>query len=309
MPSVKSIKQRIKSVKNTRQITKAMEVVSATKMRKSQQFAIEGRPYALAAMEMLGNVLARIRYRPPLLRKREVKRAALVVVTSDKGLAGAFNSNVLRRAEKLVGEHKQNYPADLVTVGRKSRDHFYNRRENVVKEFIGFGDFIEPSQTKPLSDFLTRGFSKKQWDLVEIIYTNFRSTLKQEVKMVQLFPVDLEKIKETIVGIIPEYGRFAEKDTRYKIQDTRYRYEYKFEPSPKAILNSLIPHLLEMQIFHMILESNASEHSARMVAMKNASENAADIIQELTLQYNKSRQAGITRELTEITAGREALEQ
>jgi len=326
MPSVKSIKQRIKSVKNTRQITKAMEVVSATKMRKSQQFAIEGRPYALAAMEMLGNVLARTMYRPPLLRKREVKRAALVVVTSDKGLAGAFNSNVLRRAEKWVLENKKKYPVDLVTVGRKSRDYFYNRKENVVKEFIGFGDFIESNQTKPLSDFLTRGFFKKQWDLVEIVYTNFRSTLKQEVKMVQLFPVDLEKIKETIIGIVPEHGRFAHErgltriatqinaDTisinpRIDLRESAYRYEYKFEPSPKAILNSLIPHLIEMQIFHMILESNASEHSARMVAMKNASENAADIIQELTLQYNKSRQAGITRELSEITAGREALEQ
>ncbi|KKS38515.1 MAG: ATP synthase F1 subcomplex gamma subunit [Parcubacteria group bacterium GW2011_GWA2_42_14] len=334
MPSVKSIKQRIKSVKNTRQITKAMEVVSATKMRKSQQFAIEGRPYALAAMEMLGNVLARTRYRPPLLRKREIKQAALVVVTSDKGLAGAFNSNVLRKAEKWILENKQNYPVDLVTVGRKSRDYFQNRKENVVKEFIGFGDFIEPNQTKPLSDFLTRGFLKKQWDLVEIIYTNFRSTLKQEVKMVQLFPVDLEKIKDTIVGITPEYGRFAVNSENPKSQNSpprripglrpseantfasdpnskqiqNYLYEYKFEPSPKAILNSLIPHLLEMQIFHMILESNASEHSARMVAMKNASENAADIIQELTLQYNKSRQAGITRELTEITAGKEALE-
>src|SRR3989338_2332137 len=273
MPSVKSIKQRIKSVKNTRQITKAMEVVSATKMRKSQQFAIEGRPYALAAMEMLGNVLARTRYRPPLLRKREIKQAALVVVTSDKGLAGAFNSNVLRKAEKWVEEHKQNYPVDLITVGRKSRDYFQNRKENVVKEFIGFGDFIEPNQTKPLSDFLTRGFLKKQWDLVEIIYTNFRSTLKQEVKMVQLFPVDLEKIKDTIVGITPEHGKFSEQTAYLSAINQRYQYEYKFEPSPKAILNSLIPHLLEMQIFHMILESNASEHSARMVAMKNASEN------------------------------------
>lgn len=318
MPSVKSIKQRIKSVKNTRQITKAMEMVSASKMRKSQGFALDGRPYARAALEMLGNILARTEYRPEILKARTVSRAALVVVTSDKGLAGAFNSGVLRRAEKWIRENHQNYPVDVIAVGKKARDYFLSRKENVIKEFFGFGDFVEPKETIPLSDFLVKGYLNYQWDAVEIIYTNFRTTLKQEVVQARLFPVELEKIKETIQAIVPEYGRFASQSVTTpprsresgagNTQPIPYQYEYKFEPSPEKVLESLIPHLLEMQVFHMILESNASEHSARMVAMKNASENAGDIISELTLVYNKSRQAGITRELTEITAGREALE-
>ncbi|MDO8600868.1 MAG: FoF1 ATP synthase subunit gamma [bacterium] len=344
MPSVKSIKQRIKSVKNTRQITKAMEAVSATKMRRSQRFALDGRPYALAALEMLGNVTQRTEYRPKLLAEREIKRAVLVVVTSDKGLAGAFNASVLRKAEAWIAEHAQQYPVDpvrslttsihdkepkdevdlrlssslkkvssltsngvdIITVGKKARDYFGNRKGNVIKEFLGFGDYAEPNETKPLSDFLLKGFIAHQWDLVEIMYTNFRTTLKQEVAEARIFPVNLEKIKQTIENIIPEHGRFANTATSYKLQATSY--EYKLEPSAEVVLDTLIPHLIETQIFHMILESNASEHSARMVAMKNASENAGEIISELTLEYNKSRQAGITRELTEITAGKEALE-
>ncbi|OHA01918.1 MAG: ATP synthase F1 subunit gamma [Candidatus Sungbacteria bacterium RIFCSPLOWO2_02_FULL_51_17] len=316
MPSTKAIKQRIKSVKNTRQITKAMEVVSATKMRKSQGFALDGRPYALAALEMLGNITARTDYRPVLLQERPVNRALVVVVTSDKGLAGAFNANVLRRAEKIVGERESEYPVDVVTVGKKAREYFGSRSENVVKEFLGFGDFVDPRETNPLSDFMLAGFAHGRWDAADMVYTNFRSTLKQEVRVARVFPVDLERVRETIRNIIPEHGRFAalggaspDLGSSHGVDAReRYTYEYTCEPSSQAILDALIPHLLGMQIFHMILESNASEHSARMVAMKNASENAADIITELTLQYNKQRQAAITKELTEITAGKEALE-
>lgn len=325
MSSVKSIQQRIKSVKNTRQITKAMEAVSATKMRRSQRTALDGRPYALAALEMLGNVMQRTEYRPELLVEREMSRAVLVVVTSDKGLAGAFNASVLRKAEVWIAEHKQKYPVDIVTVGKKARDYFQSRKAKVAKEFLEFGDYAEPGETEPLSDFLLKGFIARQWDLVEIIYTNFRSTLKQEVVIARVFPVNLEKIKQTIENIIPEHGRFSEnrgitqiatqinadsigENPRIDPRESAYQYEYKLEPNPESVLDALIPHLIETQIFHMILESNASEHSARMVAMKSASENAGDIISELTLAYNKSRQANITRELTEITAGREALE-
>jgi F-type H+-transporting ATPase subunit gamma len=325
MPSVKHIQQRIKSVKNTRQITKAMEAVSATKMRRSQRSALDGRPYALAALEMLGNVMQRTEYRPSILAERKINRALLVVITSDKGLAGSFNAAVLRKAEAWISEHSQQYPVDIATVGKKARDYFKSRNANVIKEFLGFGDYAEPEETKPLSDFLLRGFAVHQWDLAEIMYTNFRTTLRQEVVAARIFPVSIEKIKQTITGITPEYGKFANATNSPRAtalgyqpgeaspkglaqQPTTNNYEYKLEPNPEAVLDTLIPHLIETQIFHMILESNASEHSARMVAMKNASESAGDIISELTLAYNKSRQANITRELTEITAGREALE-
>ena len=317
MSSTKAIKQRIRSVKNTRQITKAMEMVSAARMRKSQGYALEGRPYALASLEMLGNVLARTPLRSALLEERPVLRAVLVVVTSDKGLAGAFNSNILKRSEKWLANHAQDYPVDVVAVGKKARDYFsakgrlasdgQNRAPRVVKEFFGFGDYADPAGIRPLAEYLVRGFVGRQWALIEIIYTNFRSTLKQDVAVSRLFPVDIEKVKETIEHIVPERGRFSEKAISLKSSTADYTYEYSFEPSPAIVLESLIPHLLEMQVFHMILESNASEHSARMVAMKNASENAGDIMNELTLQYNKQRQAGITKELTEITAGTEAL--
>jgi F-type H+-transporting ATPase subunit gamma len=315
MSSVKNIKQRIKSVKNTRQITKAMEVVSATKMRKSQAVALAGRPYALAALEMLGNVMQRTEYRPSILAERKINRALLVVITSDKGLAGSFNAAVLRKAEAWISEHSQQYPADIAAVGKKARDYFKSRSANVIKEFLGFGDYAKPEETRPLSDFLLSGFTARQWDLIEIMYTNFRTTLKQEVVVARIFPVSIEKIKQTIAGITPEYGKFADATNNPRAtalglaqQPTTNNYEYKLEPNHEAVLDALIPHLIETQIFHMILESNASEHSARMVAMKNASESAGDIISELTLAYNKSRQANITRELTEITAGREALE-
>lgn len=338
MASAKFIQQRIKSVKNTRQITKAMEAVSATKMRRAQRSALDGRPYALAALEMLGNVMQRTEYKPELLAERKVTRVLLAVVTSDKGLAGAFNASVLRKADAWIAEHSPQYPVDIVTVGKKARDYFSGtavpaqinaddmqtdadrspresassprnstfRRNNVVKEFLEFGDYASPTETQPLSNFLLKGFLAHQWDAVEIIYTNFRSTLKQEVVTARVFPVSIEKIKKTIENIIPEHGRFADTITNRSLLTTYY--EYKLEPNPEAVLDALIPHLLATQFFHMILESNASEHSARMVAMKSASENAGDIISELTLAYNKSRQANITRELTEITAGREALE-
>ena len=305
MPSLKDIKRRIRSVKNTAQITKAMEVVSATKMRRSQQIALGGRPYALAALDILKNISRRTVVQPAILLPRPVLRTLFLIVTSDKGLAGAFNANVLRLAERHMKDIRAG-DYSVATVGKKGRDYYAARHIVSVKEFVGFGDFVDRKETEPLAEFLLAGYLQHAWDRVVVLYTNFRTTLKQEARAVEILPINVEKIEEAIGSITPKYGRYAE-FTTHNSQPTTYEYEYKFEPSAEAVLEKLIPILFRIQIHHIILESNASEHSARMVAMKNASESAKDLIGELTIEYNKSRQAGITRELTEITGGTEAL--
>lgn len=317
MGSIRDIKKRIRSVKNISQITKAMEAVSATKMRRSQLFALGARPYAVAALEMLENLLARTPELPPLLFGRPVKKSLLLVISSDKGLAGAFNSAVLKKAEQWIAE-KKNAGADftVIAVGKKARDRFSHRYVPLERSYVGFGDYTELRDTLPVADCVIQGFLERKWDEVIAVYTNFKSTLKQEAVIKKILPVTREGIEEIVAAIIPERGRFANlresatssADERKSAYNPRYHYEYKFEPSPTEILSVLVPQLLRVHIHHIILESNASEHSARMVAMKNASENAKELIGELSLAYNKSRQAGITRELTEITAGREALE-
>jgi F-type H+-transporting ATPase subunit gamma len=309
MSSVKYIKQRINSVKNTAQIAKAMEMVSAAKMRKAQEFAMRARPYAVASLEMLKNLLLRTPSLPSLLQFRTIKNSALLVVTSDKGLVGAFNSNVIKKADAWIYDKKQSgSPYILITVGKKARDYFMRRNHPIQESFVGFGDYSTPEQTLPVAEELIRGFLYGVWDEAYIAYTNFRTTLRQEATLKRILPVTSEGIEEMVNGILPERGKYAESRIKNQESRTKYTYEYRFEPSPTEILESLVPQLIRMHVHHIILESNASEHSARMVAMKNASENAAEVIEELTLEYNKSRQAGITRELTEITAGKEALE-
>lgn len=310
MASTKAIKQRIKSTKSTAQITKAMEVVSATKMRKSQDFALRARPYAMASLEMLQNLLSRTPELPLLLQTRPIKNSLLLVVSSDKGLAGAFNANALKRAEQWVATKKTaGAPYTLITVGKKAKEYFERRKEPIIKSFFGFGDFSMLTDTQPVANMVLEGFLGSVWDEVEVVYTNFRTTLLQEAVEKKVLPITEQGIKEAVERMLPEKGKYAESAKPYTPHPTPYHYEYKFEPSAGEILEVLVPQLIRMHIHHIILESNASEHSARMVAMKNASENAKALITDLTLVYNKARQAGITRELTEITAGREALEQ
>lgn len=310
MPSTKEVKQRIKSVKNIAQITKAMEAVSATKMRKSQEFALRARPFALSALGMLQNVLTRSAELPPILAGRgDIRTKALLVVTSDKGLAGAFNANVLRRAEEWIGfQRKERMPFRLVAVGKKAKDYFGKRGYPIEESFVGFGDFSEIRETTPIAETIVNGYMYGLWDWTDAVYTNFRSTISQEATVKRILPANKESIEEIVAGILPERGKFAKKNNVQESALT-YHYEYAFEPSSQEILSQLIPLLLRMHIHHIILESNASEHSARMVAMKAASDNAKELIGNLQLVFNKTRQAGITRELSEITAGKEALEQ
>ena len=310
MESLRDVKKRIKSVGNTSQITKAMEVVSATKMRKSQEFALRARPFAVASLEMLRNILSRTAVLPALLQTRPIKTSALLVVTSDKGLAGAFNANVLKRTELWIKEKKDlGVSIVFITVGKKAKEYLERRKYFVKKSFLGFGDFAHLEETMPVAEVILGGFLNSELDEVDAIYTNFKTTLLQETVLRRIMPVKRDQLDEVVASIIPEYGRYSElKDGNADKKRNNYSYEYIFEPSPVEILDKLVPQLLRMHIHHLILESNASEHSARMVAMKSASENAKELITDLTLVYNKARQSAITRELTEITAGREALE-
>ena len=297
--SIIEVKNRIKAVKNIGQITKAMEVVAATKMRKSQQVALNSRPYAFKALQLLSVLGQHAPIETPLFQARPVKNTLLVIVTSDRGLAGSFNSQVLRLSDKFLTDSSKNLK--VIAVGKKAISFANKKRLNLISELHGFGDFIKPDETNLLADILIKGFLNEDWDRVITISTHFRSTLKQEVLMRQVLPVDMEKIKQTISEIIPEHGRFSEiRNSQSAISNSAI--EYIFEPSPKELIEGLVDHLVRTQVYHLILEANASEHSARMVAMKTASDNAKELSGKLNLEYNKARQAGITRELIEITS-------
>jgi len=300
MLSTRLIRRQIQSTKNIAKITKAMEMVSAAKMKKSQEAVLVARPYAEAALERLDNVCGSMTSRKdyPLAHKREVERLCLLVITSDKGLCGGLNSNVLREAGKIIAEN-QDKEISIVAIGKKA-EKFFRIRQNVIAVFEGIGDTVELAKTLPISRLLMDDFIGEKYDKVIAVYTDFVSTLKQNVEVKDLLPISERSIRETIDEMRKdEIGRAK------KLKDTT---EYLFEPSPEEVLRKLLPNLVETQVFDIVLESNASEHSARMVAMKNSTDNAKDLLEDLKLAYNYARQGKITQEMSEIAAGVAALE-
>jgi len=284
MPSTREIRRRIRSVKNTAQITKAMEMVAAVKMRRAQAAVLASRPYA----ERMGLLLAGLAaHQPadaghPLLQRRPVERTALVLVTADRGLCGALNVNVLRQAASFILESR--VPVSVVTIGRKGRDWMVRHGRDVIADASQLGDRPTLLDTAPIARVVVDGYVQKRFDAVYLVYSQFVSTTVQRVVQRQLLPAEPAA----------EAGRhFA---------------EYIFEPDPATVLNQLLPRLIEVQVYQAVLEGLASEHSARMVAMHNATQNAQDVIQELTLSYNKARQSSITKEILEIASGAEALQ-
>lgn len=313
MESPQNIKKRLKSVKNINQITKAMELVSATKMRKSQQIALDSRPYAFAALDFLATVSNLDQKLPELFEVRKnIKKVLFVLVTSDKGLAGAFNSSIFRKFETHLKAERDEWKKEehlYVAVGEKSFNYLTKKGFKIVKKFKNVGDYTTTEQVKPLSDFLIKGYLNKDFDRVIVISTHFLSALKQEPHVRRVLPIDFDHVADTIKQIIPERGKFADLIKEHHINfipDKQKLKEYTIEPSPEKVLEKLAEHLFFMQVYHLILEANASEHSARRLAMKTASDNASDLGQALNLQYNKSRQSKITTEIAEISAGAEA---
>lgn len=316
MDSLQATKSRLRAVKNIGQITKAMEVVSANKMRRAQEVAIASRPYAITALEILGRIAANTPIPTPLMTSHPVATTALLMVSSDRGLAGSFNTAVFRKIEEFLANDAEyrtrpDHRYIFVTVGRKASAYAAKRRWDIAAKFEGFGDYATLEEVSPLADRVIAGFLGDSWDRVIAVSTHFRSTLRQDTIVRQILPTDMEKIRETVSELVPERGRYADLGNGAGGSANGRNgapIDFIFEPTPAEALAALVPHLVAMQIYHLLLEANASEHSARRVAMKNASNNAEDLSGELTIAYNKARQAGITRELIEITSTRSALE-
>lgn len=299
MQSTQQIRRQIQSTKNTSQITKAMEMVAASKMKKSQQAALMARPYAEAALRLLENVSESVEpQKHILLENREKKTVCLFVVTSDKGLCGGLNSGVIKKAAKIIKENEsRGRKVSIVAIGKKAESYFKRTKNDVIAVFNSIGDSVELRETLPISKLLINDFRDKKFDKVIAVYTNFISTLKQNPRAKTILPITKRSMEETI----EEIDDLAIKSDGNG--NTNNGIDYKFEPSSDEVLCKLLPNLIEIQSFHIILESNASEHSARMVAMKNATDNATEMLDDLKLLYNYIRQQKITQEISEISAG------
>lgn len=305
MAGLKQIKNKIRSVNKTRKVTKAMEAVSAVKMRKAQERALMGRPYARAALTILKRASGSIEASGhPLVARRERKQnLGLVVITSDKGLAGSLNSAVIKEAHRVIAE--KGYAREHVhicAIGRKGHDHFAARGFPLFAHYPALDDGA-PDEAGRIARELIGGFLEEVFDECFVIYTNFHSTFEQEAVARRLLRVSFPAVEETIQGIVPEKGRYAE----LAAQAGDSPETYTIEPDAETVLNELIPHLVSIELHHALLEAAASEHSARMVAMKNASDKAGDMSRDLNLAYNKERQAVITREVSEIVSGIETM--
>lgn len=296
----KEIKQKIGSVQNISKITNAMGLVSAVKMGKAQTLALNSRPFALRVYQILKKLSQHQKREGAAnfyFKERGEGKILAVVVSSDRGFCGPFNKSILNFAQKKIKEMAEGSVVEIMAIGKKSSSFFKNKGYKVKFEFSGIGDFGELDEVRPIAELLTKNF-EKEYQKVCLIFTNFVTTLNQEPCMIQVLPV-----KEDIFEkLLKEHAPKGSKD-----MEPEPYLEYVFEPSPKEIFESLVPELVTFEIYHSILEANASEHSARMIAMKNASDNAKEITKLLILDYNKARQEQITSELGEITSAKEAI--
>lgn len=287
MPSTREIRRRIRSVRNMSQITRAMEMVAASKMRRAQDRVTSGRPYSerlrdvlgdLASLQLTAEDLAEF----PLLQQREVRRTALIVITPDRGLTGALNSNILRRTTQYIRNEAGDTPPKLIAVGKKGRDFLNRTRQEVVAEFIQLGDRPSLDDIRPIVSVAVDEFLSGEVDAVHLLYPQFVNTLTQRPEVVQILPIS--RPEGQLVG-----GQ-----------------DYIFEPSAKDVLNEILPRYVEVQVYQAVLETVASFYSAQMVAMRNATDNAKELVEDLDLAFNKARQAQITNEVAEISAGANA---
>ena len=287
MASLRDIRKRIRSVKNTRQITKAMKMVSAAKLRRAQDAVIAARPYAKTLDAVMSTLIAKSEpgaLSHPLLTRRAVKKIELLVVTSDRGLAGGFNANINRRALKFIADQQDiGVEVFATTVGRKGHDFLRGRGTTIRKDNPGLLQKLTYANCEGLAKELSKRFLDGHVDAVFIMFNEFASAIAQVPTQAQLLPF------EAHVG------------------EAKSGTDYKYEPNPQAVLEQLVPQAIAVKIYRALLESYAAEHAARMTAMENATRNAGDMIGSLTLFYNRSRQAQITKELVEIVSGAEAL--
>lgn len=295
MPSTRDLRRRIKSIKNTSQITKAMQMVAAAKMRKAQNAALAGRPYTELLNQMLGNLQKDVSdFTHPLMEVRPVKKTAVLIISTDKGLCGALNTNLLR---EVLPYNKET--THYVSAGRKGAQFVHRTRRTLKAEFT-CKDAPEFIEARAISRLLQEQFLSGEVDKVDVLFTNFVSTIRQEPTIRQLLPiVEIQKLDADLV----------DKDKNVTVDKSGSNHvEFAYEPTASAVMGSLMPHYLNYLLFQFMLEAKASEHSSRMVAMKNATDNAKQLIKDLTLEYNKVRQAAITSELLEITTAAMAMD-
>jgi F-type H+-transporting ATPase subunit gamma len=284
MASLKAIRKRISSVRNTQQITKAMKMVSAAKLRRAQDRMMSARPYAAALRQVLASVASRVEgVDHPLLDARPEQKVILVVVTGDKGLAGAFNTNITRAAVNTIREQGWS-DVQLVLVGRKANDFFRRRTFRIRHTLVNIFQALDLTHAREVTSMLIEDYVGEQVDAVYVLYNEFKSVIQQTVRLEKLLPIE-----------------------RMSNAEVANQVDYLYEPSPEAILQELLPKYLEFQIFRALLESIAAEHGARMTAMESATKNASEMIDSLTLTYNRIRQAAITKEIIEIVSGAAAL--
>ena len=298
--ALKQIKNKIIATKKTGQVTKAMESVSAVKMRKSQERAFAGRPYVHAALRILSRLAQSDQGTShPLTTPREVGGVLAIIVTSDKGLAGSVNSAVLKQAEILF---KENEVVDVIAIGRKAVEFAAREKKTTLATYTNVSDGITIDDVYDMSEKALEAFKSGTYKKVVVIYQNFISTFEQEPTTRQVLPLNTSEIQNIMGGIKPKTGRFSENEVTADAQTP-----YKVEPSPEEVLNTLLPQLVQIMFYHALLESKASEHSARMVAMKNATDKSKEVVKALTIKFNNKRQAAITAEVSEITAGVESM--
>jgi F-type H+-transporting ATPase subunit gamma len=297
MPSLKDIRGRIGSVRNIAQITRAMEMVAASRMKRAQDSILAARPYADEledALERVAGAAGLSEETDPLLARRRVRRAAIIVITTDRGLAGSLNANATRSVLRWVTDRASasrtngdaSVEIEAITVGRKGRDALRRAGVPIAAHFAQLGDRPSFADVTPIARLVTDDFLAEKYDEIDIAYSTFVSMLSQRPEIDTILPVVQPEMRE---------------------ESERTNDEYLFEPSPEAVLSRLLPHYVAINIYRAVLENNASEQSARMIAMRNSTDNANELIDDLTLVYNKTRQATITREMIEIASGAEAL--
>ena len=289
MASLRDIRKRIKSVQNTAKITNAMKMVAASKLRRAQEAVESARPYSTKLVRLLSDVSVRAEREGepphPLLERREPKKVELLVMTSDRGLCGGFNSNITRHAERFRWEQaEKHHEIRLSSIGRKGTEHFKRKQLEMRHAYTGVFDDLTYSRAADIAKELANYYVQEELDAIYLLYNEFKSAISQKVTVMQLLPIEPVEVDPADAVI-----------------------EFEFEPNKRGILDELLPRYLATELYQALLESTASEHGARMTAMENATRNAKEMIEKLTLQFNRARQAAITTELMEIIAGAEAL--
>ncbi|MFH1822225.1 MAG: ATP synthase F1 subunit gamma [Patescibacteria group bacterium] len=327
MASTKDIQRRIKSISSTKKITKAMEMVAAAKMRRAVEAVLKTRTYAnlswstILDLSQAGSKNNDLLH--PLLTKRKIiKKVAVILITSNRGLCGGFNTAIINKAHESIKKHssfaqasedkQEKIETDFITIGKKGAAVRKYYKYNIVADFPKEDIISEVKEVLPISKMVIEDYLSGKYDKIMVAYTDYINTAKQVPRVKQLLPIDITT-EEEYLGIVGEDTRvgidkeFIEDKEKKYLRDKEYIFEYVFEPSPKEVLDEMIPRLIEVQLFQALLESTASEHSARMTAMHQANSAAGDLVNELTLYYNKARQASITAEIAEISAGANAL--